>query len=109
MSSRGSNKTISKLKDREAGFDLQSIKNSKLNEYNALHDPNMRFYFENPSVQKLLYESGQIDKYGRVINLEKNKTKIHILERGKKMNINEIIRALTGLPIINQSSNKLRG
>ena len=41
----------------------------------------MRHYFESPKIQKHLYETGQIDKYGRVINLEKNKTKLHILER----------------------------
>ncbi len=69
------------LKKREAGFDIVSIPHAKLNEYSALHDPNMRHYFENPKVQKLLYETGQIDKYGRVISLDKNKAKLNILER----------------------------
>ena len=70
-----------KLKERESGFDLNSIPHAKLPEYNALHDPNMRHYFENSNIQRLLYSSGQIDKYGRVINLEKTKAKLHILER----------------------------
>lgn len=68
-------------KQREEGFDLNSINNTKLNEYSALHDPNMRHYFENPNVQRLLYQTGQIDRHGRVINLEKNKSKLQILER----------------------------
>jgi hypothetical protein len=70
-------------KKREEGFDLGSIKNggAKLKSYSALHDPNMRHYFENPNVQRLLYTSGQIDSHGRVINLHKNKTKLHILDR----------------------------
>lgn len=69
------------LKKREAGFDIVSIPHARLNEYSALHDPNMRHYFENPKVQRLLYETGQIDKHGRVIDLEKNKSKLNILER----------------------------
>jgi len=76
-----SKKITVKERERESGFDLNSVPHAKLNEYNALHDPNMRHYFENPAVQKQLYETGQIDKYGRVINLEKNKSKLHILER----------------------------
>ena len=69
------------LKKREAGFDIVSIPHARLNEYSALHDPNMRHYFENPRVQRLLYETGQIDKHGRVISLDKNKAKLNILER----------------------------
>eukprot|EP01041_Mallomonas_annulata_P001700 gene1700-3294_t len=81
MSTARKSKAVAKLKERESGFDLNSISHAKVNEYNALHDPNMRHFFENPNVQKQLYETGQIDKYGRVINLEKNKSKLHILER----------------------------
>ena len=50
-------------------------------EYNALRDPNMRHYFENRSVQTHLYKTGQIDKAGRVIDLERNKSKFHIIEQ----------------------------
>ena len=80
MKSKKSSKDSWK-KQREEGFDLNSIPHAKLTEYSALHDPNMRHYFENPNVQRLLYESGQIDRHGRVINLEKNKSKLRILER----------------------------
>jgi glucan phosphoethanolaminetransferase (alkaline phosphatase superfamily) len=69
------------LKKREQGFDLASIPHARLKEYSALHDPNMRHYFENTHVQRLLYETGQIDKFGRVISLDKNKSKLNILER----------------------------
>lgn len=69
------------MKKREQGFDIVSIPHAKLNEYSALHDPNMRHYFENPKVQRLLYETGQIDKHGRVIDLNRNKAKLNILER----------------------------
>ena len=68
-------------KHREEGFDLNSLSSSKLTEYHALNDSNMRHYFENPNIQRLLYQTGQIDRHGRVINLEKNKAKLHILER----------------------------
>ena len=41
----------------------------------------MRHFFENQKVQSHLYKTGQIDRHGRVIDLDKNKSKIHILER----------------------------
>lgn len=68
-------------KKREEGFDLGSVPHATLKNYSALHDPNMRHYFENPNIQRHLYTSGQIDSHGRVINLHKNKTKLHILDR----------------------------
>lgn len=71
----------SAMRKREEGFDIVSIPHAKLTEYSALHDPNMRHYFENPKVQRLLYETGQIDKHGRVIDLNRNKAKLNILER----------------------------
>jgi hypothetical protein len=69
------------MRKRESGFDIISIPHATLPEYSALHDPNMRHYFENPKVQRLLYETGQIDKHGRVIDLNRNKAKLNILER----------------------------
>lgn len=50
-------------------------------EYNALRDPNMRHYFQNRAVQSHLYKTGQIDKSGRVIDFERNKSKLHIIEQ----------------------------
>lgn len=62
------------------GWD-SSAPNRTHSEYNALRDPNMRHYFENRSVQTHLYKTGQIDKAGRVIDLERNKSKFHIIEQ----------------------------
>lgn len=70
-----------KLRGKEMGFQMGNLNVVKLKEYNSLHDPNMRHFFENRSVQALLYRTGQIDRHGRVIDLEKNKAKINILER----------------------------
>mmetsp|Transcript_8562 Transcript_8562/g.12597 ORF Transcript_8562/g.12597 Transcript_8562/m.12597 type:complete len:202 (-) Transcript_8562:646-1251(-) len=69
------------LKEREEGFDLDFGVRAKLPEYNALQDRNMRHYFENCSVQGHLCRTGQIDKSGRVINLEQNESKLFIIER----------------------------
>ena len=68
---------------RESGWDLTSCVNAKLPSYDALLDPNMRHYFENRSVQKHLYASGQIDRAGRVIDLERgrNKSKLQIIDQ----------------------------
>lgn len=74
-------KQAARFKKKEMGFDLSSVPHAKLNEYNALLDPNMRHFFENKSVQNILYNTGQIDVHGRIINLDRNKSKLHILER----------------------------
>lgn len=71
----------SKLKKREDGFDVRNLGAVRLPEYNALFDPNMRHFFENKKVQQHLYKSGQIDKHGRVIDVDRNKAKVNILER----------------------------
>lgn len=70
-----------KMKEREKNFSLGNPNTVRLAEYNALYDPNMRHFFENRKVQRLLYESGQIDKHGRVIDAAKSKPKLKILER----------------------------
>lgn len=69
------------LEKREKAFDLKNLNFVTLKEYNALNDPNMRHYFESKNNQMLLYRTGQIDAHGRVIDYEKNKSKLNILER----------------------------
>lgn len=69
------------LDRREKGFSLTGLQSVQLKEYNALYDPNMRHFFESRHNQYLLYRTGQIDSNGRVINLDKNKSKLAILER----------------------------
>jgi hypothetical protein len=68
-------------KQRESGFQMNDLGKVRLNEYNSLYDPNMRHFFENKKVQGHLYKTGQIDRHGRVIDLDKNKSKLHVLER----------------------------
>lgn len=70
-----------KLEKREKGFQISGLQSVNLKEYNALYDPNMRHFFESKHNQSLLYRTGQIDSHGRVIDYEKNKSKLHILER----------------------------
>ena len=69
------------VKSREDGWDLTSCRTATMPAYNALYDPNMRHYFENTTIQSHLYKTGQIDKSGRVIDLERNKSKLNIIER----------------------------
>ncbi|CAM9224197.1 unnamed protein product, partial [Hapterophycus canaliculatus] len=66
-------------KSREEGWD--STRDFRIKEYNALFDPNMRHFFETPSVQEHLLRTGQIDRNGRVINFQKQKSKLHIIEQ----------------------------
>lgn len=69
------------LAERESGWDLSGLNSTKLGPYNALFDPNMRHFFENRVLQRHLQSTGQIDKDGRVIDLELNKSKIFIIEQ----------------------------
>lgn len=94
------------MKRREAGFDTNTA-NDKLPKYNALFDSNLRHFFENRNVQTHLYKTGlvsvrwavgwtfgcacsscdvsccvwQIDRGGRIIDLDRNKAKLAIIEQ----------------------------
>jgi len=68
------------LKARESAFDTNTS-NDKLPDYNALFDANLRHYFENRRVQRHLYGNGMIDREGRIIDLDKNKAKLSIIEQ----------------------------
>lgn len=76
-----SDRQARKCKALEDGFNIPNSSLAKIDNYNALHDPNMRHYFENKGLQSLLYSTGQIDKHGRVIDPNKSKSKINVLER----------------------------
>ena len=49
--------------------------------YNGLYDRNLRHHFENRRIQKQLHNVGLIDREGRVLDLNKNKSKLHIIEQ----------------------------
>ena len=66
---------------KEDGWQMGNLNTVRLKEYNSLHDPNMRHFFENRKVQAHLYRTGQIDRNGRVIDLDRNKNKLRILEK----------------------------
>lgn len=68
-------------KRKEDGWQMGNLNVVRLKEYNSLHDPNMRHFFENKKVQSHLYRTGQIDRNGRVIDLDHNKSKLRILEK----------------------------
>jgi hypothetical protein len=74
------------LKEREAAFNNDFGMRSKLPEYNALLDSNMRRYFENESVQAHLLQTGQIDPFGHILSLDKQRSRLRVIE-------NEIARA----------------
>lgn len=58
--STGTDRRVSheREKAREEGWN--STRHTKLKEYNALFDPNMRHFFETPSVQGHLLKTGQV-------------------------------------------------
>ncbi len=68
------------IRTRENGWNM-NFRNEKLPKYNALHDSNLRSFFESKNIQTHLYTTGLIDANGRVINLEKNKSKLHIIDQ----------------------------
>ena len=82
MSRRGRRKAKQAewARKREEGFDISSTVAS-LPKYNALYDRNLRHHFENRTRQNQLHRMGLIDNEGRVINLEKNRSKLFIIEQ----------------------------
>ena len=67
---------------REEQWDLgvsNAIWHGRREEYDALHDPNMRHFFENDKTQRHLYNLGLIDNTGRVIDQAKSTTKLNII------------------------------
>eukprot|EP00741_Cyanophora_paradoxa_P005613 tig00000912_g5441.t1 len=58
-----------------------SAHNFRLPEYNSLQDQNLRSYFGNRRVQQILHKHGLIDRDGRVLDVEKAKSKIFIIEQ----------------------------
>lgn len=50
------------LQDRETGFDNDFGVRSKLPEYNALQDENMKRFFENSHLQQHLWQTGQVSQ-----------------------------------------------
>eukprot|EP00939_MAST-03C_sp_MAST-3C-sp1_P004151 g4151.t1 len=77
----GGRKKKMEQRKQESGFDLRSCANAKLPNYNALFDGNLRHHFENKHRQKMLHKMGMIDPSGRVIDLEKNRAKLAIVEQ----------------------------
>ena len=49
--------------------------------YNPLNDRNLRSHFENKRVRKTLFEAGLIDKEGRILETERQKGKLFIIEQ----------------------------
>ena len=68
------------MKKREEGF-VSNVRNERVPQYSALSDVNLRHYFENRKLQKHLYSTGLIDRTGRVIDMERHKGKIAIIEQ----------------------------
>jgi hypothetical protein len=70
------------MKEREKSFVVSLQKSSSsIPPYNALIDRNMCHYFENRMLQHHLLRTGQIDLTGRVVELEKNKFKLTVLDK----------------------------
>ena len=69
-----------KNKAMEAGWNLNTS-NVKLPSYKGLYDPNLRHHFESRAVQQNLFKLGMIDREGRVLDIEKQKSKLFIIEQ----------------------------
>lgn len=73
------------LRQRENGFSLSGAHQERLPTYNALMDRNLRHHFESRSRQSHLNDLGLIDAHGRVVDLEKHKAKLSIIEQEFKL------------------------
>ena len=78
MTTPKSKREEARRKEREEGFDLRF--SCSVPEYNALRDANMRYYFESPTVQEHLLETGQVDECGRILDRERRRSRLHVVE-----------------------------
>ena len=69
------------LKEKEAAWNTQGNEFAALPTYNPLGDKNLRSHFENKRIRRTLYEAGLIDKEGRILEAERNKGKLFIIEQ----------------------------
>jgi len=67
-------------KELEQNFNNRSAK-APLPSYDALRDSNLRQYFEGSNVQSFLHSMGWIDREGRIIDLDKHKSRLAIIEQ----------------------------
>lgn len=81
----GRKKSREVLRQRENGFNLSGVHQERLPEYNALLDRNLRHHFEARSLQSHLNDVGLIDQRGRIVDLEKQKNKLSIIEQEFKL------------------------
>ena len=68
------------LEKKEKGWNLNTS-NVTLPTYNGLYDRNLRHHFESRAVQGNLFRLGMIDREGRVLDIEKQKSKLFIIEQ----------------------------
>uniref|UniRef100_A0A7S0V180 Uncharacterized protein n=1 Tax=Hemiselmis tepida TaxID=464990 RepID=A0A7S0V180_9CRYP len=82
LSARGTKKqpSRSQLQQRENGFSTSSAP-APLPTYDALRDANLRQHFESRGVQRFLQQKGWVDKQGRIIDLDKYRSKLNIIEQ----------------------------
>lgn len=68
------------IKKREEGF-CSNVKSQKVSKYSALGDSNLKHYFESRRLQHHLHATGMIDDSGRILDTERHKGKIAIIEQ----------------------------
>merc|ERR1711966_171309 len=80
MRKKESRKNARAMREREKGFSTSAAE-VEIPGYNSLYDQNLRHYFDNRRTQQFLYKCGMIDREGRVIDQDKNKSKLFIIEQ----------------------------
>jgi len=78
---KGARKAVREMREREKGFSTTGSEAADIPDYNSLYDQNLRHYYDNRRTQQFLYKCGMIDREGRVIDQEKNKSKLFIIEQ----------------------------
>ncbi|GMF33739.1 unnamed protein product [Phytophthora fragariaefolia] len=73
------------LRQRENGFNLSGVHQERLPQYNALLDRNLRHHFESRPLQNHLNELGLIDQRGRIVDLDRQKSKLFIIDQEFKL------------------------
>eukprot|EP01013_Petalomonas_cantuscygni_P000735 TRINITY_DN10737_c0_g1_i1.p1 TRINITY_DN10737_c0_g1~~TRINITY_DN10737_c0_g1_i1.p1 ORF type:complete len:283 (+),score=26.49 TRINITY_DN10737_c0_g1_i1:141-989(+) len=66
---------------REKGFDLSGLTVESPPTYDALGDPALHGHFRSPVIRQQMYEAGFIDRFGRILDVDRNTVKVRIVDQ----------------------------
>jgi hypothetical protein len=82
------------IRRREKGFNVSGIEKSTIPEYDPLFDTSLAHYFGSKNVRRHMYRSGLVDREGRILDVDKHRQKLQIIDQEFRLAEREELRLL---------------